>query len=217
MTSPAAVLIVNADVTSATLLVRSVAATEAAAYARRRPGLSVGLHVDLAEWEYDADAWRPRYEVVDTADRDAVAAEVARQVAVFESLIGQPPTHLDSHQHVHRDEPVRSVLRQWGERLDVPVRDLAPTIRYNGAFYGQDGRGYPVPDAITVDALIDLIAGLPPGVTELGCHPGDPVDLDSVYRDERRTEVESLCNPRVRAAIEENGVQLRSFATVTLR
>jgi predicted glycoside hydrolase/deacetylase ChbG (UPF0249 family) len=37
-------------VTSASLMVRRPAALEAAAYARRRPDLSVGPHVDLGEW-----------------------------------------------------------------------------------------------------------------------------------------------------------------------
>src|SRR3712207_7115710 len=39
-------------VTSASLMVRWPAATEAAAYAREHRDLSVGLHLDLGEWVY---------------------------------------------------------------------------------------------------------------------------------------------------------------------
>lgn len=199
-------------VTSATLMVRWPAAEEAAAYAREHPDLSVGLHLDLGEWEYVDGEWRARYDVVDTADPSAVEAEVVRQLDAFRRLLGRHPTHLDSHQHVHRQEPVRSALRRAGEQLDVPVRHLTTCVHYRGDFYGQDGRGWPVPEAITVEALVGLVSGLSAGVTELGCHPGEPENLASTYRLERAVEVDALCDPRVRVAIAECGIRLRSFA-----
>jgi predicted glycoside hydrolase/deacetylase ChbG (UPF0249 family) len=103
-------------------------------------------------------------------------------------------------------------LRPAGQRLGVPVRGLGPGIAYSGVFYGQDGKGAPAPDLITADALVKLIEALPPGVTELGCHPASEADRDWVYREERVKEVEALCDPRVRAAIDRCGVALRSFA-----
>lgn len=198
-------------VTSATLMVRWPAAKEAAAYARRR-ALSVGLHLDLGEWTYEGEQWRTRYEVVAADAAEAVAGEIARQLERFEQLVGSPPTHLDSHQHVHRDEPVRAALAAVGERLGVPVRDVTPGIAYSGVFHGQDGRGRPMPEAITVDALVGAIEALPPGVTEFGCHPAAAPDHQTAYDEERVTELATLCDPRVRDAIERSGVALRSFA-----
>jgi predicted glycoside hydrolase/deacetylase ChbG (UPF0249 family) len=198
-------------VTAATLMVRWAAAEEAAAYARAHPRLSVGLHLDLGEWEYAAGEWRARYEVVDTHDGDAVEAEVARQLEAFRRLVGRDPCHLDSHQHVHRKEPVRSALRRAGRRLGVPVRHYDPGIHHRGDFYGQNGRGRPYPGAITVDGLVDLLETLPEGVTELGCHPGGPDGLHSTYCSERATEVATLCDPRVRTALGRLGIQLASF------
>jgi predicted glycoside hydrolase/deacetylase ChbG (UPF0249 family) len=199
-------------VTSATLMVRWPAAEEAAAYARTNPALSVGLHLDLGEWEYADGEWRARYEVVDDEDGDAVEAEVGRQLGAFRRMLGRDATHLDSHQHVHRQEPVRSALRRAGDRLGVPVRHQHPHVRYRGDFYGQDARGWPVPDAITVDALVGVLENLPEGVTELGCHPGEVDGLDSTYRTERETEVATLCDPRVSAAVRRLGIHLCSFA-----
>jgi chitin disaccharide deacetylase len=198
-------------VTSATLMVRWPAAEEAAAYARESDSLSVGLHVDLGEWVYRDGEWQTRYEVVPETP-DAVAAELDRQLEQFERLVGRPPTHLDSHQHVHRDGPARTALLQAGERLEIPVRWFAPGITYSGAFFGQDSRGTPLTDAITVDALVEVIETLPTGVTELACHPASEHDHDTAYGEERIRELETLCDPRVRAAINRSGLDLRSFA-----
>jgi chitin disaccharide deacetylase len=198
-------------VTSATLMVRWPDAEEAAAYARRG-SLSVGLHLDLGEWEYRAGEWHAVYEVLPVQRPAAVAEEIERQLERFEHLCRRPPTHLDSHQHVHRDEPVRAALLRAGERLGVPVRHFTPGIAYCGAFFGQDGRGNPVPEAITVEGLIETIGSLPAGTTELACHPATSADHRSSYGVERVRELAALCDPRVREAIDRAGVELRSFA-----
>lgn len=98
-------------VTSTSLMVRRPAVEDAAAYARSRPQLAVGLHVEIGE---------------------TVEAQLERFVA----LVGREPTHLDSHKHAHLHEPVLSALVELGRRLRVPVRHLDPRIRYFGGFYG---------------------------------------------------------------------------------
>lgn len=199
-------------VTSASLMVRWPAAKEAAEYARRSDTLGVGLHLDLGEWEYRDDDWRARYLVVEEESAETASAEIARQLDLFEGLVGRPPTHLDSHQHVHNSEPTRSAMLAAGERLGVPVRAHAPGISYCGVFYGQDGRGFPVPEAIEVDALVGAIESLRSGVTELACHPAAEADHESTYDQERLTELETLCHERVQEAIERCRIELRSFA-----
>src|SRR4051812_18888854 len=91
-------------VTSASLMVRWPAAEKAAAYGRRG-GLAMGLHVDLGEWVYSEGSWSARYEVLEEESEALVAREVEYQLERFERLVGRPPTHLDSHQHVHRNDP----------------------------------------------------------------------------------------------------------------
>lgn len=192
-------------VTSASMMVRYPAAAEAAAYAREHPELSVGLHVDLGEWTYAGGEWTALYELGPTAE------EVERQLAEFRRLVGRDPTHVDSHQHVHREEPALSHCRDVAARLGVPLRHFS-AIRYVGDFYGQVLDETPLPENVSVEALVDLIRALPNGTTELGCHPGEHDDLESAYKEERPIEVETLCDPRVRAAIEEEGIVLRTFA-----
>lgn len=198
-------------VTSASLMVRAGHAAEAAAYARAHPELSVGLHVDLGEWRYTGAHWVAAYEVVPTDDATAVGAEVAAQIERFSALTGRMPTHLDAHQHAHREEPARTIVLEHAARLGVPVRGLTPGLRYEGGFYGQSGRGEPWPEGISPEALRALLRALPPGATELGCHPALGDDSGSSYSAERDVETATLCDPRVRAAIEAEGIALRSF------
>lgn len=203
-------------VTSASLMVRWPAAEEAADYARKHPDLSLGLHLDLCEWICRDDKWEPLYEVVAADDADEVREEVARQLETFQRLVGQEPSHLDSHQHVHRTDPVRSIMVETARRLAVPLRDFSDEVKYCGRFYGQGANGYPYPEGISVSDLVDCLRSLPAGVTELGCHPGWPDDLTSMYTTERITEVEVLCDPAVRAAIVEGEIRLSSFRNLAM-
>lgn len=198
-------------VTSTSLMVRYGPDSETAAEAAAaHPALDVGLHLDLAEWAFRDGEWRCRYRVVDTDDATAVQAELEAQLARFRQLLGRNPTHLDSHQHVHRDEPVRAVVARAGRILGVPVRH-ASRAKYCGAFYGQGRHGAPLPDGITPAALAGLVHGLAPGTTELACHPAAAIDVDTDYAAERLAELEALCAPSVRAAVTDAGIRLRGF------
>jgi chitin disaccharide deacetylase len=199
-------------VTSASLMVRWPAASEAARYALMHPRLSVGLHLELAEWAYRDGQWVALYQVVAPDDARAVAQEVARQLEAFRRLLGKDPTHLDSHQHAHRNEPVLSILSELAQELSVPLRSFAPQVQYCGDFYGQTGEGDPYPQGISLDGLLKTLSILPPGASELGCHPGEDEHLDSVYRLERKREVQVLCDPRVRATLNSVHIDLLSFA-----
>ena len=196
-------------VTSASLMVRWPSATEAAAYARGRDGLSLGIHIDLGEWAYKGGEWRPLYEVVASQEKEAVEAEVRGQIDAFRRLTDRNPTHIDSHQHVHREEPARSVLRAMARELSVSLRDY-DAVNYRGDFYGQLSDGSPWPQGITVESLVSVLRSLREGVTELACHPGRDLELNSPYRLERMEEVRVLSDQRVKRVIREEGIVLCS-------
>ena len=197
-------------VTSASLMVRAPAARSAARRAGNLPGLGVGLHLDLGEWVFREGAWIARYERVDLDDEADVTSEVERQIAAFHDLTGCSPTHLDSHQHVHSSEPVRGVVLAAGRRLGVPVRGAEPEIRHCGDFYGQTGRGGPLPERISVEALVRILDRLEAGWTELGCHPGAAGPCDSVYANERVEELRTLEAPRVQHHLQSRSIRLAS-------
>ncbi len=179
-------------VTSASLMVGRPAASAAAELARGLPALSVGMHLETAQ--------------------AAGEGECREQLAAFRRLLGRDPTHVDSHHHVHMKEPVASAARRIAAELGVPLR--GERIRYEGGFFGQSARGEPRPERIAVDHLLELVGSLPEGWTELGCHPGIRVGAESSYGPEREHELRTLCDPRVRAAVESSGIELRSFSHV---
>src|SRR5207248_11205646 len=118
------------------------------------------------------------------------------------------------HQHVHREEPMHSILVALAQELNVPLRQFHPKVHYCGNFYGQTGQGHPFPEAISVEGLLKTLAGLPPGITELCCHPGYGDDLHSMYCEQRSQEVRTLCDPRLWAALAAERIELRSFASL---
>jgi predicted glycoside hydrolase/deacetylase ChbG (UPF0249 family) len=200
-------------VTSASLMVDGPAAAAAAALARDNPRLSVGLHVDVGEWAFRDGGWVPVYQRA-ADDPDAVAAEVRRQLAVFRSLLGRDPTHLDSHQHAHRNDPLRQILGDLAGQLGVPLRHFSPGVQYVGQFYGQTGDGRPWPDGIRVETLVGIIRELRPGVSELGCHPAVDAGLPTAYDGERVVELAAICDPTVKAAVAAAGVRLIPFGSI---
>ena len=201
-------------VTSASLMVRWPGALEASTYAREHPSLSLGLHVDLGEKVFRAGEWVPVYAVVPLQDTTAIRDEITRQLEVFHQLVGHGPSHLDSHQHVHLREPVRTILIEVAQQLGIPLRQCSAEIGYRGGFYGQTAEGTPLPNAISVDGLVHMLETLPAGCTELGCHPAESCDLDTMYRRERLQELRVLCDAKVRVAITAMGIELCSFTSL---
>jgi chitin disaccharide deacetylase len=202
-------------VTSASLMVRQGAAPAAAAEAAAHPELAIGLHIDLGQWDYANGEWNQAYLRCDTDDPGAVEAECRAQLARFRALLGRDPTHLDSHQHVHESEPVRGVAEALAAELGVPLRNRE--VRYEGGFYGQTGKGEPFPQGITPQHLVALIEALPPGWTEIGCHPSAGRVPTSSYDAERQVELAALCDPRVRQALDASRINLCSFTQVNRR
>jgi predicted glycoside hydrolase/deacetylase ChbG (UPF0249 family) len=198
--------------TSSSLMVRWPAARDAAAYARAHPELCVGLHLDLGEWNFVNEEWQLTYQVVPPDDALAVAQEIAHQLEQFHHLMGRSPAHLDSHQHVHQSEPVRSLCLKQAQALGIVLRGISPEVHYCGDFYGQSDKGYPCPDAISVEGLLKVLRRLPAGFTELGCHPAKAVDMEGMYRHERLVECQTLCDPRISTALVDEEIWPCSFA-----
>ncbi|HEU4706020.1 MAG TPA: ChbG/HpnK family deacetylase [Solirubrobacterales bacterium] len=180
-------------VTSASLMVRQAATAEAVLALSDHPALAVGLHLDLEGKVYESG---DELEVLPAAE------EFRRQLAVFRALTGRNPTHLDSHHHAHESEPVTAAAEELAAELRVPLRNR--TIRHEGSFYGRD--------AISPEHLIELIRALPPGWTEIGCHPAAGPVPTSSYDAERQIELATLRDPQVRNLLNVTDVRLCSFA-----
>lgn len=189
-------------VTSASLMVNEPDAEAAIDQARRRPGLSLGIHVAFdrrGQW------------FVDVEDLAAVRRELDHQLARFVRLTGMAPSHIDSHHHVHRAFNVARLFLEAGERYGVPVRGFSEVF-YVGRFYGQPEFRKTDLSFITVETLISLLRSLRPGVSEVSCHPGHlETRPDAFYNREREVELQVLTDPRIRAAIAGEGLRQISY------
>jgi predicted glycoside hydrolase/deacetylase ChbG (UPF0249 family) len=182
-------------VTSASLMIGRPGSDDAAQIARECPALSVGLHAVLP----------------DEAPGSACRAALSAQLHAFRELLGRPPTHLDSHHHVHCRPPLLGAFGDVADGYGIPLRACSE-VRYLPSFYGRWG-GRSHPEQVSVAGLIGLLEReLGDGVTELACHPGYPdPDLVSSYAIERSLELETLCDPRVRRFLERRRVTLVGF------
>ena len=191
-------------VTSASLMVDEPASEEAAQLCAELPQLSVGLHVKMPD-----ERARPLSDL----RTPALNAELERQLERFHVLVGREPAHLDSHHNIHFLPDAALGFAEAAQARGLMLRGSGPT-RYLPSFYGQwDGQTHL--EQIGVEALLAMIeSDAGDGFTELGCHPGY-VDaaLESSYSIEREAELRTLCDPFVRARIDELGIELVSSST----
>jgi predicted glycoside hydrolase/deacetylase ChbG (UPF0249 family) len=198
---------VDGVLTSTSMMVTGAAVEEAVSLSREHPGLAVGLH-----W----DVWGEDEREFDLGDHAAVREEFARQLEAFRGLMGRDPTHVDSHRHAHReDERLLALFAELVEPLGVPLRGDG-RVRFVGGFYAQWEWGLTDLAHVAVPALQRMLREeVPPGWTEFSCHPGyRSPGYRAMYLAEREEEVRTLCDPAVRATIDEFGIRLASYAEV---
>jgi predicted glycoside hydrolase/deacetylase ChbG (UPF0249 family) len=189
--------------TSASLMVNMPGSEEAARLAADAPELSVGIHVNFTN-----EGGAP---VVDLDDPDACRDELARQIERFQSLLGRPPTHLDSHHNIHRRPLLAPLFVASARRHGLPLREHSG-VRYFSSFYAQWG-GETHLEQVSLESLQRMLREeIGDGVTELACHPGHPdSDFPSLYAGEREAELRTLCDPGLRAALETLGFRLIGY------
>ncbi len=223
-------------VTSATLMANSPDAEHAARLARAAPSLDVGVHLVLTFARPLSDASRiPSLvepdgafpsrpgPVLGRARADEVLREYRAQYARAWELLDRRPTHLDSHHFVHDDPEVGRALGELARETGAAARVQGP-----GHKRGYRAMGIRTPDRFcrefqftghidvpSLEQILGRIAKAGEGVTELMCHPGEPdaeLLAHSTYATERAVEVETLTDPRIRAAIAGLGLELATFA-----
>ena len=217
-------------VTSSTVLVTGDVEKPLLAEARDQ-GLKLGLHVNFtlgkplthggslvgSEGRFVRDARRATAR----AEPRDVEREVDAQIERFLSLVGQPPTHLDSHHHVALYAPVREAFLRAAGRLGVPVRSEDERARAEARalrlptpdhFFGGSG-----PAAYwSLARTLTHLATLPPGVSEFMTHPGffDEALSFSRYGRQRETEMVGLGTSAARAGAHALGLTLCDFASL---
>lgn len=220
-------------VTSATLMVGFPAAVEAAAALPRYPELGVGLHVTLT----GATSLLSPPEIpslVDEAGRfardpaklgalapDEVLAEARAQLERFRTLTGRLPTHLDSHHHSHRHPTICAALIELAREHGLPVRASSPEVKARLAAAGVAGTDTFIErffgEEATLEVLLEILATLPAGTSELMCHPAyvdTELSAGSTYTAPRERELALLTDPRVCEAVADLGIELLHFGAL---
>ncbi len=191
-------------VTSASMMVNTPATVEAVRLSREHPDLAVGLHVNFTN-----EAQR----LIDLDDEDACRSELWGQYRRFLDLVGRKPTHLDSHQHVHRHEMRQPLFAELADREGLHLRDRPPVV-FKGGFYAQWEYGVFDPEKVSLAALERIVhEELGEGIYEFCCHPGyfDPA-LEAVYHRDREHELRTLTDPALRPFLDGEEIRLISFA-----
>ena len=196
-------------------------------------GLGAGLHLNLTLGTPIADPRRvpslvdgegrfirdPR-EAASRADKDEARIELGNQIDAFRALMGRFPTHLDSHHHVGRHEPILELVFDFARAIKVPVRTQDGQVR-------AAARGLKIrtPDHFIGEAdsepywlaerVLQHLRTLPAGVTEFMTHPGHFDDdlAYSRYGKQRETELAGLTDPRARELVEREGIHLAHFGS----
>ena len=193
--------------TSTSMMVTGAAVHEAVELSREHPRLAIGLHWDVyGEDERDFNM----------ADRAAIRDEFARQLDAFHELMGRGPTHVDSHRHAHREQ--FELFRELVEPLGVPLRGDG-TVNWVGGFYAQWEWGVTDLEHVSVAALTGILREeVGEGWTEVSCHPGyRSPGYRAMYLIEREAEVRTLTDPRIRATLDELGLELASYSDFLAR
>jgi chitin disaccharide deacetylase len=241
-------------VTSASMIVNLPAFADALDRAPLCPTLSLGIHLNFTVGRPLTRA--PSLTRRDTGDFYSLPALVARAslglldssdiarecLAQIDRMIdaGFPPTHLDSHRHVHAHPALLSVVTRAAasrgifqvriprESLRVNAGDWRATLKKTGLLIcaGLSGGTSAADRAIDfagvslqggksfATRLFALIPQLQAGTTELMTHPGyadaSLAEHDS-YTLERVTELRVLTSREFRDLLARSGVTLTSF------
>jgi predicted glycoside hydrolase/deacetylase ChbG (UPF0249 family) len=221
-------------VTSTTVLASLPAHPELDAEAAACPGLGLGLHLNLT-WGAPVSPPDAVPSLVDTDGRfrrdlaalreraraDDVRRESEAQIEAFRRRFGRAPTHLDSHHHAHRVPGVMDAVVDVALDARLPLRSQDPGFRDGLRRRGVATSDYFIGDAEaepywTTARLLDQLATLASGVTELMCHPGrfDDDLAYSRYGRQREVELAALCDGEARATVERLDIRLCHFGAL---
>ena len=196
-------------------------------------GLGVGLHLNLTLGAPISDPGRvpslvdgegrfirDARQAAARASKAEARIELGNQIDAFRALMGRFPTHLDTHHHVGRHEPILDLVLDFAKAIDVPVRSQDDHVRAAARrlklrtpdhFMGESG---PEP-YWSAERVLERLRALPGGVTEFMTHPGyfDDDLAYSRYGKQRETELAGLTDPRAREVIARAGIRLAHFGS----
>lgn len=209
-------------VTACSLVANGVAFYDAVERLRDVPSLEVGVHLTLVE-ERSLTGMRVPNSYVGfvLAQKDVAAIERELRAQIERVLAaGLRVTHLNGHQHVHMWPHVFAIVTTLADEYGIGyvrrVRDRGgrggimrrlSIAALNALGSGGSTIGVMEAGHLTADRIIDLLR-YARGTTELVAHPGVDVDAYPHWNYDWNGETEALCDPRLRKAIADRGIEL---------
>jgi len=165
------------------------------------------------------------------AVRRQLEAEIRAQFQAFADT-GLPLDHVNAHKHFHLHPTLLDMLLRIGGEFGVPAVRLprepagsiaagllspwlaimrrrlrAARVAHNDYVFGMSGSG-----SMDEARLLEILASLPDGVTEIYLHPAEKSGITASMSGYRHTdELAALLSPRVRAAITACGAVTGTF------
>lgn len=233
----------NGVVTDVSIMA-GVLATQEAIDLAREYGLKVGVHLNLTVQVHEERTGKPvlsTSEVPSLVDEDGyffkkeqlrdrllwarvdfdeVRAEYRAQMAIM-CQAGLDVVHVNTDQGMHNEFPqIFKIVKEIAKEYDIPMRSpnplFAPTLEHQGIWTTGylESRYYDEPEDRKLEALIELIEDLKPGITEIIVHPAiadDETRAITAGAAKREAELKALTSAEVREAIARENVELISF------
>jgi predicted glycoside hydrolase/deacetylase ChbG (UPF0249 family) len=209
-------------VTACSVVAGGSAFDDAAERLRETPSLEVGVHLTLVEERSLTGMRFPKSYagfVFGRKDYAAIERELRAQIERVLAT-GLRITHLNGHQHLHMWPGVFAITVRLANEYSIGyVRRVHDRGGRGGVVrrlsiaalntFGSVGSTIGVIEAghLTADRIIDLLPFVG-GTTELVTHPGIGVDAYPHWRYAWDAETAALCDPRVRQAIADAGIEL---------
>ena len=222
----------------ASLMVRRPAAAAAARIARDNPGLGVGLHLELCSDAPEKAGLRYFFDPRARAGLDGEIRSQIEALLALGIKPTHVDGHINVHVHPvvfpalcrlareYSIPRVRLPAGEWEALKGFPGAEragtaaLAAVFGTMGAWVRGAAEGLELPRTwgllrsglMKEDYALWLIGRLPEGTTEMYFHPTTNPALRATERPapshQSTTELETLLSPKVRRALEENGVEL---------
>jgi chitin disaccharide deacetylase len=168
--------------------------------------------------------------------------ELAAQVRKIQAA-GVAATHLDTHKHTHLAPPVLDAVARIGQEFgirwvrrpfDFPLTTKVPlakrltaraltvvrrrfhrVLSSHGLHTTDHFAGFQITGCFRTQELLDLLAVLPDGSTELMVHPGrcgpELRAARTRLKESREEELKALTSPEVRDAVARHGIELTRY------
>jgi hopanoid biosynthesis associated protein HpnK len=161
--------------------------------------------------------------------RRQLAAEIRAQFETF-AATGLRLDHVNAHKHFHLHPTILSLILAIGQEFGLTavrlpaepgmawwlipwVQRMRARLDHAGLAHNDHLFGIAATGAMDELAMLDVLAKLPGGVTEIYAHPATRCGLTSAMRNYRHTdELAALLSPRVRRAIDALGLEASGFS-----